>query len=240
MLKGEQWDVRTLLQEGDIKSCELIPWGSNYTFLVTICKGSQECRGVYKPRSGEIPLWDFPAGTLYKRERAAYLLSQALGWDFVPVTVIRDGPYGVGSLQLHIDHDARHNYFTMRKTHAYSLRLMCAFDWVANNADRKASHCIQGRDGKLWGIDHGLTFHSQPKLRTVMWDLCGEAIPQAVHQALRSLHKRLESPEGDLAEVEELLEPSEVEALAKRVEWFLGRRTFPMLDPYRNTPRPPF
>ena len=213
---------------------ELSPWGSNYTFLAKVHNGSSECRAVYKPRDGEIPLWDFPRGTLYKREYAAYLLSQILGWDFIPLTIIRDGPHGVGSLQLFVEHDPRINYFTIRESNGDALRMFACFDLVTNNTDRKASHCIEGPDGKIWGIDHGLTFHSVVKVRTVIWDFGGEAIPESLLKALSAFLEKLKNPKGRVRELVSLLDGEEVAALAQRIAWLLEVREYPGLGRRRR------
>jgi len=176
-----------------------------------------------------VPLWDFPNGTLYKREYAAYLLSQILGWDLIPLTIIRDGPRGVGSLQLYVPHDPRVNYFTIRESHSDVLRVMACFDLVANNADRKAIHCIQGPDGKIWGIDHGLTFNSVIKVRTVIWDFGGEPIPDQLLSALSAFLKELIHPRGRVLELLRLLAKDEVAALVQRTAWLLEIREYPGL-----------
>ena len=138
------------LSQGEFLSCELTPDGSNYTFLSRIRLGEREGFAIYKPRDGEVPLWDFPSGTLYKREYAAYLLSEILEWDFIPLTIIRDGPYGIGSVQHFIEHNPRENYYTLDEAHHDVLRMIACYDLVANNTDRKAGHIIMGNDGKLW------------------------------------------------------------------------------------------
>ncbi|MEE8303163.1 MAG: SCO1664 family protein, partial [Candidatus Tectomicrobia bacterium] len=150
-----------LLQRGRIVECGLIPWGSNYTFLVSMdVEEPVPLLGIYKPRRGETPLWDFPEGTLYKREYASFLLSEALGWQLVPPTIIRKGPNGIGSVQLFMHHqDEDADYFALRQQHVREVQMMAVFDMIANNTDRKAGHCLRGEDGHIWGIDHGLTFH---------------------------------------------------------------------------------
>ena len=224
-----QQETLQLLGQGEIDALELSPWGSNYTFLVKVRLDSTECRAVYKPMKGEIPLWDFPNGTLYKRECAAYLLSQALGWDFVPLTVIRDGPHGVGSLQFFVDHDPRVNYFTIRESDPDTLRMISCFDLVANNADRKAAHCIQGPDRKIWGIDHGLTFHPVIKVRTVIWDFGGEPIPDSLLEAASALLDQLENPGEMVSQLISLLDETEIAALAQRIGWLLEVREYPSI-----------
>ena len=224
-----QQETLQLLRQGEITSLVLAPFGSNYTFLVKVGNGSGECRAVYKPRDGETPLWDFPDGTLYKREYAAYLFSQILGWDFIPPTVIRDGPYGVGSLQLFVDHDPRINHFTIRESHGDALRMIACFDLATNNADRKASHCIQGTDGKIWGIDHGLTFNSVVKVRTTIWEFGGEPIPDPLQEDLSALPEVLKNPTGMVRELVDLLVKQEVAALELRIAWLLEVREYPAL-----------
>jgi uncharacterized repeat protein (TIGR03843 family) len=154
-------------------------WSSNATFLVEAALDGARALAVYKPSRGERPLWDFPPG-LFRRELAAYHLSEALGWGLVPLTVRReDGPFGEGSVQLFVDADFEQHYFTLREEPAYRERLqrICAFDVVANNADRKSGHCLLGSDGAVYAIDNALTFHAEPKLRTVIWDFAGAPVP---------------------------------------------------------------
>jgi len=222
-----------IICHGEIVSAQLTPLGSNYTFLVKINLDGNESPAIYKPRDGEAPLWDFPRGTLYKREYAAYLLSQILGWDSVPFTVIRDGPHGVGSVQQFVEHDPKQNYYTLQDGCADQLRVIACFDLVANSTDRKANHLLVGDDGKIWSIDHGLTFHSDMKVRTVIWDFCSEPIPDPLLESLTDLRGRLESPAGYrhslLKELVTLLPKEEVEALKRRLEWVLEERVFPGL-----------
>ena len=226
--------AQDLLRRGEILSCQLTRMGSNYTFVVNVALDGDETLGIYKPRDGEAPLWDFPTGTLYKREYAAYLLSDILGWNLVPFTIIRDGPYGVGSVQQFIDHDPKENYYTLTGEHAEQLRAVCCFDLVANSTDRKPNHLIISGDGKLWSIDHGLTFHSDVKIRTVIWDFGGEPIPDALLDSLAQLQARLAGPQKSrpkrLKELLKLLAPSEVQALKERLEWVLTERTYPGLS----------
>ena len=218
-----------LLQQGEISFPKLSPVGSNYTFIVDVADGTDECCAVYKPRDGEVPLWDFPDGTLYKREYAAYLLSQILGWDFIPLTIMRDGPYGVGSLQLYIDHDPKVNYFGLRETNGDHLALIACFDLVANNADRKASHCIEDSDGRMWGIDHGLTFHSVIKVRTVIWDYASSPIPEHLQADMAILLEKLGNPDGRVRELMSLITVEELAALVQRITWLLEMKEYPGL-----------
>ena len=229
-----------VLKQGEIVSCQLTPDGSNYTFLAQVHLGDHTCPAIYKPRDGEAPLWDFPSGTLYKREYAAYLLSEILGWSFIPFTLIREGPYGIGSVQLYVEHDPRQNYYTLtqdeseRRSRSHELQAIACFDLVANSTDRKANHLIVSADGKLWSIDHGLTFHADTKIRTVIWDFSGEAIPGHLLAALSNLAAQLENPEGQVQELLEQLRPEEIIALGERVDWVLGEGMYPGLPGRRR------
>jgi len=229
-----------IIRHGEIIASQLTPSGSNYTFLVKISLEGNERLAIYKPRDGEAPLWDFPSGTLYKREYAAYLLSEILGWEIVPFTIIRDGPHGVGSVQEFIEHDPKQNYYTLEDGCADQLRVIACFDLVANSTDRKANHILVGDDGKIWSIDHGLTFHADMKVRTVIWDFCSEPIPEPLLESLTNLRGRLEPPADSLPsllkELVTLLPQEELDALKRRLEWVLEERVFPGL-PGRNRRR---
>jgi uncharacterized repeat protein (TIGR03843 family) len=195
--------------------------------------------GVYKPRRGEAPLWDFPDGTLYKREYAAFLLSEALRWQLVPPTVIREGPKGIGTVQFYVHHrqeDA--DYFVLREQHVREVQMLAVFDMIANNTDRKAGHCIRGEDGRIWGIDHGLTFHPHPKLRTVIWDFGGERIPERLVRDVRRVCQKLEAGQGLASSFDDLLLPIEVEALIKRMRYVVAHPEFPSLQTRRGVPWP--
>ena len=234
-------ELSRFLLDGVISHPLLMPEGSNDTFLVTVSDGGQARDAVYKPRRGERPLWDFPTGTLYKREYAAYLVAKALTWDFIPCTVIRDGPYGVGSLQQFIDADEESNYFTLREERPEEIERIALFDHLANNADRKASHCFKDWGGRVWSIDHGITFHEEYKLRTVIWDFVGEPIADHLMEQMAAFLAKLRSEEGVAQELSELLFPEEVEALDRRIEGLLESGRYPAADPYRrNIPWPWF
>lgn len=226
------------LMGGPILQCGLIPWGSNYTFLVTMDVGqTAPLLGVYKPRRGEAPLWDFPDGTLYKREYAAYLLSEALGWRIVPPTVIRDGPKGIGTVQLYMHHrpeDA--DYFALREQHASAVKTMAVFDLVAHNTDRKAGHCLRDVDGHVWGIDHGLTFNLHSGLRTVIWDFGGETISKRHLRDMKRVSTELETGEGLAHPLQDLLTSAEIEALLKRMHTLLARPILPDIRSRRSVP----
>ncbi|HLZ07005.1 MAG TPA: SCO1664 family protein [Chloroflexota bacterium] len=230
-------DAEQYLSEAEIIACEPISWGSNYTFATALRRGDEQRLAVYKPRRGEVPLWDFPEGTLYRREYAAFVVTSALGWSFIPTTVIRDGPYGVGTVQLYVDHDTRANPGTFRQTNEGELLRIALFDIFANNADRKSNHTLRDSAGKLWGIDHGLTFNAVTKLRTVIWDFVGEKIPNDVMQDLSGLVGDATRHAALNAQLGELLDRSEIATFYARVERLLRTGRFPNLDPSKNVPR---
>ncbi len=228
-----------ILQSGEVIGGHRMPWGSNYTFFVGIDAGpGKYLRAIYKPRDGERPLYDFPNGTLYKREYAAFVLSRDLGWPDVPLTLVRDGPYGVGSMQLYIECDPEITYFDMLKEKAGPLQKFAIFDLVVNNADRKAGHCLLDPHGRVWSIDHGLTFHPVFKLRTVMLEFWNKEIPQPCVAELEALLRRLESSNGVTGRLAEMITVQEIKALKKRLEAVIKSPMLPALDPYRNVPWP--
>jgi uncharacterized repeat protein (TIGR03843 family) len=212
-----------LLARGQITVKGRLPWASNATFLVEVTRGRAATLGVYKPERGERPLWDFPRG-LYRREVAAYHLSLALDFGLVPPTLLREGPYGPGSIQLFVDAEFEEHYFTLRERpeQRAALTRLCAFDLVANNADRKSGHCLLGRDGRLYAIDNGLCFHAQPKLRTVVWDFSGEPIPEDVRTSVTRL-----ATEGLPGSLAELLGADERGALVARARALGAAERFP-------------
>ena len=166
-----------LLANGDVTVEGRMPYSSNATFLVTVERDGYSHRAIYKPVQGERPLHDFPSG-LAVREQAAFELSEALEWELVPPTLVRDGPFGEGSFQWFIEADFSQHYFTLRDQpeHDDALRRLCVFDLVANSTDRKGGHCLVDEDGHIWAIDNGLSFHRNYKVRTVLWDYAGEPI----------------------------------------------------------------
>jgi uncharacterized repeat protein (TIGR03843 family) len=219
------WSSTTLelLGRGAISVKGRMPWSSNVTLLAELALGDATALAVYKPQRGERPLWDFPPG-LGKREVAAYLLSEALGWALVPPTVLREGPHGEGSLQLFVQADFEQHYLTLleRSEHRVRLQQICVFDLLANNADRKSGHCLLGSDGCVYAIDNGLTFHIEPKLRTVIWDFAGESIPRQLLDAIqRLLDAGLPEP------LAELLPADEQRALITRGKALVKRTRFP-------------
>jgi uncharacterized repeat protein (TIGR03843 family) len=191
-------------------------------------------RAVYKPHRGERPLWDFPDG-LYRREAGAYHLSRAIGWDLVPPTVVRDGPFGVGSVQAFVEADFDQHYFTLFEDdgHHPQLRRMAAFDLVLNSTDRKGGHVLVDAGGHLWGIDNGLCLHAELKLRTVIWDFAGEALPADLADGLgRFLDAGLD------ARLAELLDPFEADGLRSRVRALLAEGRLPSDPSGRRFPWP--
>jgi uncharacterized repeat protein (TIGR03843 family) len=182
-------------------------------------------------------LYDFPQGTLAAREVAAYVLADALGWPRIPPTVLREGPHGPGSVQLFVAFDPDQHFFTMQQTHADTFRRVALFDVVANNADRKAGHCRLGQDGELFVVDHGVCFHVEPKLRTVIWDFVGEPIPPTLAADLDALEPRLR--EGDVRDrLLGLLSDAEVDAAHDRLARLLATGRFPDPGPGRPYPWP--
>jgi len=209
-----------------------MPWSSNATFLVAVEHDGQATDAIYKPGRGERPLWDFPGG-LYRREVAACRLSEALRWGVVPTTVVRgDGPLGEGSLQRFVDADFSEHYFTLLEHDDLhpQLRRMAVFDLLANNADRKSGHCLLTvEDRRVWGIDHGVCFHDEPKLRTVIWDFAGEPIDADL---LADVARLVDEPPP----LHDLLSRDEVDAFRRRVEAVLRLGRFP--DPGGDRPYP--
>jgi uncharacterized repeat protein (TIGR03843 family) len=228
-------DLLLTLHDAPIADCKLVPWGSNYTFAVTF-EGVDASSpiAIYKPANGEIPLWDFESGSLYRREYASYLLSRVLGWHFIPPTVIRDGPHGVGTLQLYVEPLQRAQDLITREQYQLALKRMFVFDLLANNADRKSSHIFIGRkDRRLWGIDHGLTFHVDPKLRTVIWNFCGDPLDLDMQESIDRLIRHSSMVEDLLAPY---LRDDEIDTLFARAHQLRQRDTLPLLNQRRNVP----
>jgi uncharacterized repeat protein (TIGR03843 family) len=251
-----------LLLTGDLTLHGRIMPASNATFLGEIEGG---VRVVYKPEAGERPLWDFPDGTLAARERAAYLVSEALGWDVVPLTFLREGPHGRGMVQvwqepdeeqsavdivgsgrvpdgwLHVfdgvdDHDREVSLVHEDST---ALRRMAVFDVIVNNADRKGGHVLAMPDRHRYGVDHGVTFHVENKLRTVLWGWCGEQLTGAERDGIARVGEALGGDLGDA--LGELLQPLEVEACRRRCARLLRTGALPLPSGgWPSIPWPPF
>lgn len=229
-------DVLPVLERSELEILGLLPRSSNYTFLAR-AKDADDVLVVYKPRAGEAPLWDFPEGTLCQREVAAYVLSKAIGWPTVPPTVLREGPEGIGSVQLFVPFEAEQQYFTLAETRLDDFRPVAAFDAVVNNADRKAGHCLESEAGDLFVVDHGVCFHAAPKLRTVIWEFAGQPLDEPVGDGMRRLLGALSGSSLPQA-LGPLLSPKEVVALEARTQRLLRAGTYPKPGPGRPYPWP--
>jgi len=221
-MKNSNSKLQTIFEHGDLEIKGQFTLGSNYTFLVEVKYEDQTYPAVYKPTRGEQPLWDFEENTLALREVAAFIVSEALGFHIVPFTMLRDdGPYGSGSLQQFIEHDPNYHYFTFSPEEKLLLKPIVLFDLLVNNADRKGGHVFFEQDShKLFAIDHGICFHEDDKLRTVLWDFGGQGIPDELLSRL-SLNSSL------LADLEPYLSPNEIAALQSRAEKIIKRGIFP-------------
>ena len=231
-------DAAAVLADGSIDVVGRVAWSSNAALLVTVTHGGNEMLAVYKPQRGERPLWDFPDGTLCRRETATFVLSDALGWGIVPETVLREGPYGLGAVQRFVEHDPDEHYFTLLEEHEDRFLHFAVFDVVVNNADRKGGHCLRElATDRVYGIDHGLTFHAAPKLRTVIWDFAGLPIPAELLADVVSLRARLEGPLAPV--MERLLAPVELDAVLRRIDELVTRGYLPVPDEgYHSVPWP--
>jgi uncharacterized repeat protein (TIGR03843 family) len=230
-------ELARVLTDGELEVVGRMRYSSNATFLVDARLDDLVVPAVYKPRRGERPLWDFPHGTLCQREVAAHALSEALGWGLVPLTILRDGPLGIGAVQRFVDHDPEEHYFTLMPAHEDRFRRFAWFDVLANNTDRKGGHCLLDRDtGTVLGIDHGLTFHPQWKLRTVIWEFAGEMVPDDAAADVGRVVAAL----GDGAlgrRLRDLLGPAEIESLCLRAEALLAEG-LPLPDGHSSMPWP--
>lgn len=238
-LTGVPPDLLTILRAGALTLRGIFRAGSNYTFLADARLGERRVEAVYKPTKGEMPLWDFPSGTLAKREMAAYLVSCSLGWRLVPPTVYRDGPHGPGSLQQFVEFDTEAHYFNFTRAEKAACLRVAAFDYLINNADRKGSHVVRGIDGKMWLIDHGLCFHSEYKLRTVIWDYAGKKLPGELRSDLKDLVDNAQAA-SDLAHaLSYLLTEDEIAAFFARVQHMVLSGRLPQPGEKRSYPWPP-
>ena len=225
-------------QHGEIKLKGQFMLGSNYTFLVDVHYENKIYPAVYKPSRGEQPLWDFPENTLALREVAAYLVSEALGFHFVPFTTLStNGPHGPGSLQQYIEYDPEYHYFNFSDEDKAKLKPVVLFDLLVNNADRKGSHVFFDTDShKLWAIDHGICFHEHDKLRTVIWDFADEPIPEELLARISDLA----SNRSLLADLQAYLSAGEIAALKSRAKTLTASGIFPSPPQGRRSfPYPP-
>ena len=226
------------MSEGTLTVTGRLVDASNATLFGTIADGEDEVRVIYKPVAGERPLWDFPDGNLAQREYAAFLVSEIGGWNLVPLTILRDGPFGIGMVQQWIDIDESVDLALFYREDHESLRAMALFDAVVNNTDRKIGHLIPSPDGKLFGCDHGVTFHEEDKLRTVLWQWASQKLSEQELEQLQKLRQSLISKEELFTS---LISDIEFKALLGRVDRLLHEKTFPEpSDEWPAVPWPPF
>jgi uncharacterized repeat protein (TIGR03843 family) len=229
-----------LLRDGALAIEGRLVDASNTTLYAAITHGDTKAGCVYKPIRGERPLWDFPDGTLAYREVAAFAVSAATGWDVVPPTVLRDGPLGEGMVQLWIDTDLDVDLVELVNEDHPALRRMAVFDAIVNNADRKGGHLLPLPGGHVYGVDHGVTFHEDPKLRTLLWGWRGRRFAAEELAVLDAVRTDLTT--GELGEtLRTLLSGPEVAATVHRVERLISTRRFPFpSDDWPAVPWPPF
>jgi uncharacterized repeat protein (TIGR03843 family) len=232
-------EILGLIKSGRLEVKGEFLWGSNYTVLAQVIHQKISIPVVYKPSKGERPLWDFPRASLAKREVAAFLVSDALGWHLVPPTIYRDdAPLGPGSVQLFIEHDPEYHYFCMTAQEKRNLKPVVLFDYLINNGDRNGGHVIFGPDMNLWLIDHGVTFHVEDKLRTVIWDFAGETIPGKLITDLKQFMDMLDVTEDAQeslgSRLGQYLSSSEILALRDRTSRLISTSEFPTPNPHRR------
>jgi len=233
--------ILTALQKGDLTVTGQFMKSSNYTFLGQVKYQELEFQAVYKPQKGETPLWDFAKGTLCKRDVAAFLLSENLGWDLVPPTVFRrKAPLGRGALQMFVDNDPDKHYFSFDEKTRQRLKPAVLFDLMINNADRKGGHVLLDEKNHVWLIDHGTSFHTEFKLRSVIWEFAGQEIPDNLLNDIQGLEKDFATNPEFKKEMLHLLSEDELHALQTRIHILLQLKTFPFPDQNRRTiPWPP-
>jgi uncharacterized repeat protein (TIGR03843 family) len=234
-------EILDVLDEAEVREEWMLAAGSNYVYLLKLAhRDAGEGYAVYKPQRGEAPLHDFPSGTLYKREYAAYVVSETLGWGLVPPTVVREDGLGagLGVLQLFVVHDPAMHYFNLKEGRDDEMRRIALFDWLTNNADRKGGHVLQDAADRLWCIDHGITFHTEDKLRTVIWDYQGTPIPSSLLQDVCDFADRLREDATLRARLADLLSQRELQRLEERAAAIDRQRVFPPPPPYRPYPWP--
>jgi uncharacterized repeat protein (TIGR03843 family) len=225
-LELEVADALELLRHGELSVEGRVVDASNGTLYCAVTRAGVSAGCVYKPVAGERPLWDFPDGTLAEREQAAYEVSAATGWRIVPPTVLRDGPAGPGMVQLWVDTDERTDLLALiRRRDEPQLRRMAIYDAVINNADRKGGHVLPTPDGHVYGVDHGVSFHSEDKLRTVLWQWAGRVIPPELLETLQEVRADLDADLGE--RLGRLLTAREVRRTRARVDRLLRERRHP-------------
>lgn len=242
-LRITEGEVVNTLMCGEISEKGLLPYSSNHSFLITVQHAKLTLPAVYKPRHGENPLWDFEWGTLCQREAAAYYVSHYLDWNLVPPTILREGTRGIGSIQLYIPNQEEEHYFTVQADARFAptFRRLSLFDYIINNADRKSGHCLVGHDGRIWAIDHGICFHTEYKLRTVIWEYSQEPIEEELLDNLAQFDAQLGDEQSEINRfLGDLLNLAEQECLARRVRHLLDTQRYPApLPQRRNYPWPP-
>ena len=227
-----------LLETGEITLEGQFLWGSNYTLLVDVTCEEGTLKAVYKPTQGVRPLWDFEAPTLARRELVAYLVSEKLGWNLVPPTIYRRaGPMGPGSLQVFIDHDVEYHFFNFSDADRGRLKPSAVFDVLINNADRKGGHFIVDAQEHIWLIDHGVCFHEEPKLRTVLWDFAETPVPNNLIADLERFFEELEPDRDFYRQLHKHLSGREILAMKFRTETLLRTKVFPA-PPQHSRPYP--
>jgi uncharacterized repeat protein (TIGR03843 family) len=228
-----------LLTAGELEVKGRLVDASNATLYCTVALEAVEAVCVYKPIAGERPLWDFPDGTLAFREVAAFAVSAASGWDLVPPTVLRDGPYGPGMCQLWIDVDDRVDLVDLARSEHPDLRRMSVLDAVINNADRKGGHLLPTTSGHVYGVDHGVCFSVEDKLRTLLWQFRGDALADELVEVLQRLRADLDGPLG--ATLGDLLATQEIRKTVRRVDRLLSTGAHPQpSQDWPAIPWPPF
>ena len=226
--------IETVLRDGEMKVTGRLVDASNASLLASISHADYELVCIYKPIAGERPLWDFSDGTLAHREYAAYVLSNKCKFNLVPMTVLREGPFGEGAVQLWIDVDQSLDMIEYFQRDIPGLREMALFDAVVNNTDRKIGHILPDITGKVYGCDHGVTFHSEDKLRTVLWRWAGDPFTEEEMAHLKVVQDFLRAP----GELQNLLTEREIEAIADRVKRLQETGTFPL--PSKEWPAVPW
>ena len=230
--------IRSHLLAGEINISGRLVDASNATLFGSCTYQGNEMSIIYKPIAGERPLWDFSEGNLASREYASYLISELLGWSLIPVTILRDGPFGEGMVQQWIDIDESIDLALFYRTDDPRLRRLALFDAVINNTDRKIGHLLPTKDGRLFGCDHGVTFHEEDKLRTVLWQWAGTSLEEDERASLQKLLNTLETVETEIAQ---LISEIEFKALMARISKLLSSSEFPSpSEDWPAVPWPPF
>lgn len=231
-------DAKSAIENAELHITGRLVDASNATlFGHVVGDNDEEISIIYKPVAGERPLWDFPDGTLAAREVAAYQFSEFAGFNVVPLTILRDGPYGPGAVQQWIDVDENVDIIELAQSRDDALRKLVLFDAIVNNTDRKIGHLLPARTGQLYACDHGVCFHQEDKLRTVLWQWREEELSGSEYELLQSLNERFGL---FAATVKDMLTPAELEATHLRIDRLIRARVFPSpSDEWPAIPWPP-